>query len=179
VHRLSCLVQVQQVSSNACMRNMQVQVLLLSDSSEFRMRMWYLARSYYVLGLILRLRRQISGHRRGWDGAPQVFCGFTNDTVCEIELPDHQCRKPRSIPVDSCLPVICVLRRVLCDFFQATCTQGDTEPAVSDSCHVLAGGTAWSNRRGWGDLTAPVCGNATAAEWYGLSCNSDANVTSM
>ena len=81
----------------------------------------------------LRLQGQI-GHRRllGEGGAPssgmpQVFCGFTSDTVCELKLPDHQCRKPRSIPVDSILLVICVLRRVLCDFFQATGTQGHTE----------------------------------------------------
>ena len=53
---------VQQMSSNACVQNVQVRVLLLSDSSKFRMRMRYLARSYYVLGLILRLQGHISGH---------------------------------------------------------------------------------------------------------------------
>jgi hypothetical protein len=82
-------------------------------------------------------------------------------------------------PVDTILLVICVLRRVLCDFFQATGTQGDTEPAVSDNWHVLVGGITWFYRRGWGDLTAPVCGNATAAAWFGLGCNSGANVTQM
>ena len=83
-------------------------------------------------------------------------------------------------PVDTILLVICVLRRVLCDFFQATGTQGQHQVSPPfDSWHVLAGGTAWSKRRGWGDLTAPVCGNATAAAWHGLSCNSDANVTRM
>ena len=34
-------------------------------------------------------------------------------------------------PVDTILLVICVLRRVLCDFFQATGTQGDTEPFLT------------------------------------------------
>ena len=52
VHRLSCLVQVQQVSSNACMQHVQVQVLVLRDSSEFRMRMRYLAYSCHLRGLI-------------------------------------------------------------------------------------------------------------------------------
>ena len=45
------------------------------------------------------LQGQIGGHRRLLGGAPsfgmpQVFCGFTSDTVCELKLPDHQCRKP-------------------------------------------------------------------------------------
>ena len=45
------------------------------------------------------LQGQIGGHRRLLVGAPsfdtpQVFCGFTNDTACELKLPDHQCRKP-------------------------------------------------------------------------------------
>ena len=52
VHRLSCLVQVQQVSSNTCMQDVQVLVLVLRDSSEIRMRKRYLGRSYYLQGLI-------------------------------------------------------------------------------------------------------------------------------
>ena len=52
VHRLSCLVQVQQVSSNACMQHVQVLVLVLRHSSEIRMRKRYLGRSYYLQGLI-------------------------------------------------------------------------------------------------------------------------------
>ena len=52
VRRLSCLVQVQQVSSNACMQHEQALVLVLRDSSEFRMRKRYLGLSCYLLGLI-------------------------------------------------------------------------------------------------------------------------------
>ena len=57
VHRLSCLVQVQQVSSNACMQHEQALVLVLRDSSEFRMRKRYLGLSCYLRGLILGVFR--------------------------------------------------------------------------------------------------------------------------